>query len=297
MPNESSPIEARAERVSAADGYALGTRRYEAADASGPVLVVASATAVRQEFYARFARWMAGEGVTVVTFDYRGIGASAPHRLRGFQASMADWGQHDLEGVLRDVLRRDAGRPLAILGHSVGGQLLGLAASARQARAVVTIASQSGYVGLWPAHTRPLMAAVMYGVIPLSVGTMGYVPGQLGLKEHLPGGVAAEWARWCRSPGYLTDHLDARQGFEKLELPVQAWSFSDDIYGPRRAVDWLHGLMSRARVDRRHIKPARWGVKAVGHFGFFRPSVGQAEGWGEVQRFVTGATALRAQVA
>ena len=73
------------ERVSlkSADGAPIAARVYEA---QGPVqgsVVVGGAMGVRQEFYAPFAQWLAGQGWRVTTFDYRGSGDSAPASLRG----------------------------------------------------------------------------------------------------------------------------------------------------------------------------------------------------------------------
>ena len=36
----------------------------------------------------------------VVTYDYRGIGGSAPSRLRGFEARMRDWAFLDMTAVV-----------------------------------------------------------------------------------------------------------------------------------------------------------------------------------------------------
>jgi len=255
-------------RISAADGYALGGTVFDGA--RGPVVVVNGATGVRQRYYARFAHWLADEGATVVTYDYRGIGESRPHRLRGFSARMRDWGQLDLEGVLRFVHGVFPGRPVAVIGHSVGGQLLGLAPSITHVARVVTVGAQSGYWGHWPLSTKVAFASLWYGVMPITSKAVGYFPGQLGIGEHLPRGVAEEWARWCRSEGYFTDDDVPTDGYARVTAPLLAWSFTDDGYAPRAAVDWLHRLYASAPVVRRHLSPRELGVKRVGHFGFFR---------------------------
>ena len=55
---------------------------------SGPIVVIHSATGVQACYYARFARWLAGLGATVVTFDYRGIGKS---RFKSTEDLKAGW--------------------------------------------------------------------------------------------------------------------------------------------------------------------------------------------------------------
>lgn len=270
-------------RISAADAYALGASVTGAA-ARGPVVVVAGATGVRKWYYARFAAWLAGEGATVVTFDYRGIGESRPHRLRGFDARLRDWGQLDLEGVLRFARAEWPARPLVVVGHSVGGQLLGLAPAVATLSRAVTVAAQSGYWGHWPPWHRPVMAGLWWGVMPAVTAVMGYLPGRLGVGEDLPREVALEWARWGRQPRFCLDDGIAADGYARLTAPVLSFSFTDDTYAPRPAVDWLHRLFTRARVERRHLSPADAGASRVGHFGFFRDTFRDSL-WPQVARF------------
>jgi predicted alpha/beta hydrolase len=253
-------------RVSAADGYALGATLW---GGEGPLVVVNGATGVKQSYYARFARYLAGRGFTAVTWDYRGIGESRPHRMRGFHARMRDWGELDLEGVLRYLDRHYPDRPVLAVGHSVGGQLLGLAPSNTVLRGAITVGSQSGWWGHWPVAARAKMAGLWFGVMPLATRVVGYLPGTLGIGADLPRGVALEWAAWNRSRDYFLEHGVSREGFERLAIPMQAWSFSDDEFAPEPAVDWLHGLYSNARLVRRHVTPAELGSKRVGHFGPF----------------------------
>lgn len=274
-------------RISAADGYALGAAVLGAPVRSGPVVVISGATGVRQRYYARFAGWLAERGATVVTFDYRGIGESRPHRLRGFRARMRDWGELDLEGVLAFARREWPHRPLVSIGHSVGGQLLGLPPSNVALTRAVTVSSQSGYWRHWPGASKVAMAGLWFGLMPLAASAVGYFPGRLGIGEDLPAGVAQEWARWGRQPGFFTDDGVSSEGFARLAIPMQAWSFSDDTYAPRRAVDWLHGLYASAQLERLHLAPRDAGVKRIGHFGFFRETFRDSL-WPRAASFVLG---------
>ncbi len=256
-------------RISASDGYALGATVF-GANNSGPVVVVNSATAVKQKYYSRFATWLAERNFTVITYDYRGIGASRPHQIRGFDGSMRDWGQLDFEGVLRFADTLDAKRPRAVIGHSVGGQILGFAPSNTILSRAVTVASQSGYWGHWPGAKKALMWAVWHGAMPAATRALGYLPGRLGTGEDLPKNVALEWARWGRQPQFFAADGVPTSGFGRLAIPIHGFSFSDDTsYAPKNAVDWLHALFINASVERHHLSPKELGVKAIGHFGAF----------------------------
>jgi len=255
-------------RISASDGYALGANIF-GPESTGPIVVVNGATGVKQRYYARFALWLAERNCTVITYDYRGIGESRPHHLRGFTGSLRDWGQLDFEGVLRFASTLAPSRPVAVIGHSVGGQLLGFAPSNTQLGRAVTVGSQSGSWRHWPGARKLMMWAVWNGLMPAFTHLFGYLPGKLGTGEDLPKNVALEWARWGRHREFFKDDGISTEGFSRLTLPIESFSFTDDSYAPSSAVDWLHGLFSNARVQRHHLAPADLEAKAIGHFGAF----------------------------
>ncbi len=258
-------------RIPALDGYGLAATLYEPAAGGGqegPVVLINSATAVRRGYYDAFARHLAGEGFTVVSYDYRGIGGSRPDRLAGFQARMLDWGRLDLAGVLEWIGGHLRPSRLLVVGHSVGGQLVGLAEGNWRLHALLAVASQSGWWGHWPRPARYRMAFRWY-LVPVVTRLFGYLPGSFGTKEDLPAGVARQWAYWGRRPDYLMEE-GVRAGFERFRGPILAYSFSDDGYAPRAAVEGLLDFYTQADIWHRHLRPADVGAEEVGHFGFFR---------------------------
>ena len=109
----------------------------------------------------------------------------------------------------------------------------------------------------------------------MGVRLLGYFPAKkLGLGEDLPGGVAREWARWCRNPNYISDErgVPLRPYFDDFSGPLLAYSFSDDRFAPRAAVEALLGFYHRARKEHRHLSPADLKVDAIDHFGWLRES-------------------------
>lgn len=267
----------------ATDGYLLQATCF-GAHAQGPFVVLNSATAVKQAYYAKFALWLAAHDMTVVTYDYRGIGHSRKGPVRNFQASMRDWGEKDFEGVLQYALYEKGNRPLFLVGHSVGGQLLGLAKSNHRLERIVTVASQSGYYGHWQGVQAWALKTFWTLAIPTACAVFGYFPSFLGMGESLPAGVAREWARWGRHPDYLLGHGISKEGFQRMTAEVLALCLTDDFYAPPAAVDWLHALMSQCQVTRENVTPRELGVSKIGHFGFFR-SAFQDTLWQRVLEF------------
>lgn len=258
--------------IRAHDGYALGATCYRPDDdASHTVITINAATAVPQRFYHKFAAFLAAKGYTVLTYDYRGTGASRPPRLRGFQAQASDWALLDMRGVVDHVRAAYRPRRLFHIGHSYGGQTVGLLPNGDQIDAVVTLSSQSGYWRLQGGFQKAAVCFHVHVTLPLLSHLVGYMPWRwIASAENLPKGVALQWSRWCRLPGYLLDDdtlpVHRIGGFK---APILACSFADDDWGTPAAVDAMMGAYPN--VIRRHVIPDEYGLKSIGHFGYFRP--------------------------
>ena len=249
--------------VRASDGYVLRANHYDAG--SDSVLLIGSALGVKRRYYDAFAQFIAGKGRSVVTFDYRGIGDSAPKSLRKFDGTMSEWGRLDITAAIDWITNELRPRTLTYVGHSCGGQLLGLAPNASRVDRIVFSSAQSGYWGHWPG-VRKFAIGTLWLAMPVIANIAGYFPSRvLGLgSEDLPRRVATDWARWGRHRDYLFGFHDPAP-FAKITAPILAWSFVDDTYAPKPAVDALLRLYSGANVTRRHADEP-----GIGHFGFFR---------------------------
>lgn len=259
-------------QIRAHDGVMLGARRFPAAGPRRAVVVIHGATATPQRYYTRFAAYLASVGFDVITYDYRGVGESRPESLRGYEATMLQWGREDWGGVMAWLDARYPGEPLLAVCHSFGGQALGLAPEARMLDGAVTVGAQFGYVGHFAFLRRLQLHVVWNLLVPTSNAIWGYWPGWTGIGADLPRGVALEWSRWCRSPNYLVDHVPgAGEAFAALDFPVVVYAITDDhAFGPLPAIDaFVQRLPSRI-VDRRRLHPGDVGATRIGHFGFFR---------------------------
>jgi len=256
-----------------------------------PVLgtvLINPATAVKRGYYLPFANFLAESGFRALAFDYRGIGGSRPARLRGFKATMHDWAEQDTEGALLWLQDRFPDEPIALVGHSYGGQTLALLPSRDHLKAVITVAAQSGYWRLWPGLARYRIALFWYLVIPALTSLCGYFPAKrLGIAEDLPAGVAREWARWGRHPKYIRgDRKESwEQGFDSFCRPMLAYSFSDDTFAPRLAAEAIQAAYTGASICHRHRRPQDFGADAIGHFGCFRERF-RSTLWDEMGRWL-----------
>lgn len=259
------------------------------------VVVVNSAMAVPRRYYAPFARFLAASGLQVLTYDYRGIGESRREPLAQDRARLRDWGEKDFAAALDWVARELGESSPLVVGHSVGGQIVGLAPNNSHVRKLLLVGAQSGDWRLWPVRSRARILAFWYGIVPPVSRLLGYLPGGVLGGEAVPGGVVREWARWARRPGYVVGGRDGARanGYARLDAPIVAYSFADDDFAPPRAVGALLDLYRSAQRTHRRVTAAQLGLRSIGHFGFFRESQRERL-WIEARDWLLGAREIGA---
>ena len=262
----------RAVSIPARDGYLLAGTLFRQREGAPRVVVINPAVAVPGRFYRHFAAGLAESGSTALTWDYRGIGASKPQRLRGFTASARDWVLHDMAGVVDWVSVKLNPDRLFLVGHSLGGQVAGLLDNSSSIHGMATMSAQSGHWRFQGAEQKLVVLLHTHLTLPVLSRVFGYMPwGLLGSGEDLPKNAALEWARWCRHPSYLLgDETLPLERYREFKAPVLAYSFGDDKWGTPRSVDAM--MQSYPNVERRHVEPADAGLSGIGHVGFFKPA-------------------------
>lgn len=261
----------------AGDGHPLAATLYQPPRPLAAVQIN-PATGAARGYYRAYARFLAERGFAVLCYDYRGIAGSRWHAAEPQQLTMRNWGERDAAAALDWLQAQHPHLPLLAVGHSVGGQLLGLMPNNERLSGALTIAAQCGYWRHWPRRLQPLLAAVWHVGVPLAVAATGRLPAAL-LGVELPGGVAREWARWCRHRDFIVDARGRplRDGFERFRGRLRMYAIADDpFYAPQAAVEALARCYRNAEVELRRIEPRQHGVAAIGHFGFFRSSMPRA---------------------
>ena len=259
-------------KIRTKDGRTISATCYLPETSNGKNIIVAPGAGLIQRDYESFSVFFQQLGYTVTTFDYRGVGESAPIHLKGFKAGLQQWAVHDADAVIRFVRSSFQNQELIYIGHGIGGELIGLAQASQYINRLVLVSSALSCKKLWSWRGR-LRITAMKALVRLTNKWFGYFPGKrLGFLRDLPQGVVHEWADWCDNPNGLFD-VFPENNYRKLQVPLLAVSFSNDWMTPENGVKGLLSYFSSACITWYHIDPNDYGWKMRKQYCFFSLSL------------------------
>ncbi|MCW8090921.1 alpha/beta hydrolase family protein [Alteromonas sp. ASW11-130] len=254
------------------DGAVLAGDLFVPSHSRGGV-VIGSATGIKRQFYQPFAQFLADNGFSVLTFDYRGIGDSLSKSVSDCDATLIKWGEIDLTAALNHLKSRAPNRPLFLVGHSAGGQLAGLMRNAHDLCAMFNVGSSSGSLHNMRFSYQLKAHFFMNMFIPLSNLLFGHTKAQwVGIGEPLPPGVAKQWRRWCNGQGYVKTSFGkeiTRHLYDELTLPAKWVVAEDDDIACEKNVREMMSVYSKAANTLEILQPSQWQLKRIGHMKFF----------------------------
>jgi len=259
--------------IEARDGFKLSaTIRRPLTEIKG-VIQMNCGTGIPQKVYSNLAIYLTQYGYVTVTFDYRGIGNSKPKNLKGFEAKIEDWGILDMTSIFDWIISEFPNEKKIIIGHSMGGQLVGLMDNYQKIDKLVLIASSTGY---WKDMSSPykwLMPPLWFLFVPLTTFIYGYANAKkIRQGENLPKGVAIQWRNWCINPNYFDEHFQKSNTslfFDKLRIPLKSIQIKDDPIANEITSNKILKYYKIANIEIEKISPEQLGVKKIGHTGFF----------------------------
>lgn len=265
-------------QITCSDSYQLSARFYSAQTEQKqhyPILIC-PATGITKQFYNSFATWLSTQGYDVLVFDFRGIGDSLYGPLSKSKASIVQWGQLDIPAAINVLLQKTSAEKVVLIGHSAGGQLLGIVPNYNKVAKVVAVSGSTGHVKGLKGRTKLLAPLMFKGIFPIARHTLGYGPtNAIGMGENLPKDVAREWAQFCSKPGYVINAIGktVQEDFHPLiQTPITAlWSSDDEIATYANVKDLLR-LYPNAPTEMIELKPAQYGHKGIGHMMMFKSS-------------------------
>ena len=247
---------------------------FEPQNPNGKLLLINSATGVKQQVYFSFAKYFAENGFTAITYDYRGIGDSKPKKMNGFHATMRIWGTDDFKTVTDFIKKNYQNHQKFCLGHSVGALIIGMNENAHIFDKFIFVATQDAYIGNLKANIAA-SAVLGFGIaVPLTTKFFGYFPAhRFGLGESLPKGVAYDWRTLIlnkKSTSRLYEKIATH--FSK-DLKQEAFIIhaEDDPWVTMKGMENLmNNVYPHLKKTYREIKVSDSEKGEIGHINFFR---------------------------
>lgn len=237
------------------------------------ILLINSATGVKQQVYFSFARYFAEQGFVVITYDYRGIGLSKPDQMKGFEASMRIWGTQDYKALTKYIRIRFSDYHKYCLGHSVGALILGMNEDSEIFEELVFVGTQNAFVGNLKFRTK-IEAYLGFGIVqPITTQLLGYFPAQwFGLGESLPKNCANDWRSLILNRKSTNGLLEKINDYSKeLTQKVFVIRAEDDVWLTEKGVrSLLNDTYPNLKPTYRLIRTSESEKKEIGHINFFR---------------------------
>ena len=119
---------------------------------------------IRSRYYDRFAKFLAEMGIPTLVYDYRGIGLSRPRSLRGFQASVEEWGSKDCAAALQWLATQYPESKRIVVGHSIGGFVTGFVTNGALIDRMLMVSAHTGYWRDYSGRARPMMFLLWHAI-------------------------------------------------------------------------------------------------------------------------------------
>lgn len=181
--------------IVAADGRNLSARWWSGTKASEHSVIFLPAIAAPQIYLRSFAAYLAEQGWGVLTFDYRGVGASQDSQLDS-SVTLDDWINLDIPAAVSEVKRRTGTQFLGVFAHSIGGQLFGQSPVCQSVDGALFLSAQRGIPKLFKGMAS-LRIQYAYAAFPILIRTFGYLPiSKFTLPQKCPNKVLLQWIKW-----------------------------------------------------------------------------------------------------
>lgn len=260
-------------QIICSDNSELAATIFNSATKLKGAIMIAPATGIRRKFYYSFATFLAENGYGVITFDNQGIGNSTSGNLKNSKASLVSWGQCDMSAVFASLKTHFPNVKYHLIGHSAGGQLVGLMNGATELTSIFNVSCSSGSIRNMKYPFKLTAQFFMHCFIPLNNLLWGYTNAQwIGMGDTLPQKVAQQWADWCKGTGYVKNYLDTtndKHFYNELQCP-SLWisSMDDDITSDENVKDMAR-VFPNLKITLQTLNPKDYGLKEIGHMNFF----------------------------
>jgi predicted alpha/beta hydrolase len=206
------------------------------------VAIVVPAMGTTASFYQPFAEELATHGISVLSPELPGTGASHPR-----PSWKVNYGYRDLIGTYLPSIvdtgkKTGQGAPVVLIGHSVGAHAAALAvmSGSIEVDALVTVAGGNTHYRNWDGSgaLKVWIAAALFSSL---TRLFGQFPGQyLGFGGPQARTLIREWSKIIRTGrfSHITDISDKAGAVPTLAIGIEG-----DTFAPEKSVDMLAGML------------------------------------------------------
>ena len=230
------------------------------------VVQINTGTCIPQKIYWRFAEFLTENGYVTITYDYSDA--------QNFSSTVShtDWIK-DMESVFDFVLREFPCLKKIIVGHSSGGQLLGMMYNCSMIDRVYLVASASGY---WKLLKFPYQFALLFFlnvIVPVNIRVFGYFNNKIfGSGGGFPSSILLELRSFCFQPDFFAPFFKSKNipsHYHEITAPLKAYHLQGDIIANEKACRYITELYTHSDRSFITLNPHDYGVKKFGHRSFF----------------------------
>ena len=238
------------------------------------LILINSATGVKQQVNFKLAQYLSNKGFTVITYDYIGIGLSKPNDLKNCKSSMRTWGQEDYKCITSYLKLNFENFEKYLIGHSVGALIVGMNEDSIIFKKIIFIATQKAFVGHLNFKIK-IFAYLGFGILqPFTTKIFGYFPAhQFGLGESVPAKVAKDWRILILNRNSTNAVLEKCKIniSNKLTQKVLVLRAEDDNWLTNIGVEnLLKETFPKLKPEYQTLKISESPKKEIGHINFFR---------------------------
>lgn len=260
--------------ITCKDDFELSGVVYNNNESIKAAILIAPATGIKKRFYNSFATYLAENGYGVICFENRGIGSSKKGKSINIgNPSLISWGKLDLTAAFKQLKTSFPNSEYHIVGHSAGGQLIGLMDDVSEIKSIFNYASSSGSLSNMSGAFKFQAIFFLNVFIPINNLLFGKTNSQwIGMGEALPKKVAKQWKKWCNGTGYVAVGFDKEiktHLFNEVTAPSLWVHATDDGIANLVNVKDMIRIFPNSKSKIKTLIPEEYGFKDIGHMKFF----------------------------
>ncbi len=272
-------------KVTTPGGHEFAIKLCIPADANGPLILMVPGMGIRAGKYLKPCHNLAERSMIAGVMDLRGHGTSSLRASRTCHFGYREMLDEDLSSAVAALKRQFPNKPVYLYGHSLGGQISCLFASANPGSidGLILTASCSIYYRNYPFAGLSLFFMVL--LVKAITAWYGYFPGKRFGFAHLEAAqVMKDWSRQALTGKYQIagSPLDYESLLSKMEQKLLVMGIEGDPFAPERAIDHLCAKMKRSHITRLSMNLSNQKPGKGRHFHWvdqFKPFGDRIQSW------------------